>query len=42
MNGERKGWGLMMMKERAIAAGDSFSVKSRTGQGAQVAVEIRR
>ena len=39
---ERKGWGLVMMTERAREALGNFSVKSQPGQGTQVAVEVKR
>jgi len=39
---ERKGWGLVMMNERAMAAAGSFSLSSRPGQGTQITVEVKR
>ena len=39
---ERKGWGLIMMAERATAAPGRLSIKSRPGQGTQIRVEVKR
>jgi signal transduction histidine kinase len=39
---ERKGWGLVMMTERAMEASGSFSITSQPGQGTQIAVEVNR
>ena len=39
---ERKGWGLVMMTERAMEALGTFSVKSQPGQGTLIAVEVNR
>jgi PAS domain S-box-containing protein len=40
--GERPGWGLLTMAERAEAVGGQCQIKSRPGQGTQVLVEVRR
>ena len=37
-----KGWGLVMMTERATAAGGSLSIESRSGQGTRITVEVKR
>ncbi len=39
---ERRGWGLVIMNERAMAAEGSFSIKSRPGQGTRITVEVKR
>ena len=39
---ERKGWGLIMMAERAREAFGGFTVKAQPGQGTQIAVEVNR
>ncbi len=39
---ERRGWGLVIMTERSVAAGGRFSVRSGPGQGTQIAVEVKR
>ena len=39
---EKKGWGLVMMAERAVAAPGRFSIKSRPGQGTRITVEVKR
>ena len=39
---ERRGWGLVMMAERAAAAPGRFDLKSRPGQGTQIRVEVKR
>ncbi|HTY25376.1 MAG TPA: transporter substrate-binding domain-containing protein [Desulfomonilaceae bacterium] len=37
-----KGWGLLMMTERAVAAGASFSIESRPGKGTRISMEVKR
>ncbi len=37
-----KGWGLLMMTERAVAAGAIFSIESRPGKGTRISVETKR
>lgn len=39
---ERKSWGLVIMAERSVAAAGRFSIRSRPGQGTQIAVEVKR
>ncbi len=39
---DRKGWGLVMMKERAREVSGNFSIKSQVGQGTQVVLEVSR
>lgn len=40
MSGEERGWGLMIMDERAMAVGGRSVVESRPGQGTRVAVKV--
>jgi signal transduction histidine kinase len=40
--GRRRGWGLLIMSERAEAVGGRCCVESRPGQGTRVTVEIDR
>ncbi|OGV82391.1 MAG: hypothetical protein A3K19_06185 [Lentisphaerae bacterium RIFOXYB12_FULL_65_16] len=39
---EPSGWGLIIMRERAIAAGGEFELQSGSGQGTSVIVNVRR
>jgi signal transduction histidine kinase len=38
----QRGWGLRIMRERAVAAGAKFEIESRLGIGTRVIVEVRR
>jgi PAS domain S-box-containing protein len=41
-SGPNEGWGLLIMRERAEAAGASFSVESSKGSGTRVSIEYQR
>jgi signal transduction histidine kinase len=38
---EKRGWGLLMMSERAASSGGRFSIESQPGKGTQIIVEVR-
>jgi len=39
---EKKGWGLIIIKERAEAIGGHFNLESEPGKGTRVMIEVRR
>jgi two-component system sensor histidine kinase UhpB len=42
MSGERQGWGLLTMAERAQAIGGKFNIQSSSAHGTKVVVEVKR
>ncbi len=40
--GERRGWGLLIMQERAEAVGGRLSVEAMPGQGTRIVVDVAR
>jgi signal transduction histidine kinase len=39
---EEKGWGIINMKERAIALGGKVEIESKPGRGTRISLELRR